>query len=62
MQSIFLNHLQYYLDQTGGGAARVSKYAGFISAQSSGVCYCATDSSGVSSFMQLPGSAKYAHE
>lgn len=41
-----MKHLQYYLDQT-GDAARKAKYAGFISAQSSGVVHYATGSNGV---------------
>lgn len=55
LQGIFMKHLQYYLDQTGGDAARVAKYAGFISAQSSGVYHYATGSSGVKFLIQLSG-------
>jgi hypothetical protein len=45
-QGIFTKHLQYYIDQA-GSAAR-DKYAGFLSAQSSGVYHYGTGSTNVS--------------
>ena len=44
-QGIFTKHLQYYIDQAGSAAA--NKYAGFLSAQSSGVYHYGTGSDNV---------------